>query len=844
MSKVTGRLAITLVLLASALVVGKVSSAYRADAVGVTSTTITFVVTVPKNTPSGDAIYMENHQSNGIRAYRMKKAGSWTYRISFSPNELSRGTDGRYHYRYVRNRAGFHGAEHIAPDDFAYREKHLGRSIPFSQVLAGGVQRDTIRRLRWFPHGNQPIKRRTALEPSGPILPRVNNTPFRSGQGIIDYWTPEFDPFVKPTARHLKSLGYGWAAIFPPWQWIKQDPLPVAGNERELGLGESPNYPNDAKLLGHLRAFRRAGLKVHLAPQLCCTTISTKDRSQAWWWQYFSEVERFILHHARLAQKARVDSFMVDLFDAQQSGLPDLQSRIDGLVRKVREVYKGELGTIMWIGGETPETASIYPSVNELTMVKDIDFYMAITTASISTSEAPTDEELKVGTGKVLDVVKELYETTGKPTIILLQSYGVQKAWKGDAYIRQKPIPGAGDNAARKKFHRFSSADQARTVHAYFEALRDRPWITGLWHFGYEFWEYPLLPDWSIRGEPAEDVFRKWNRVAYCPRAERTFPAGAYTGPLIDTHIHIAPLPENPSSERPLGTNDQPIMGNNVTVPDYVCMLDVEKTNKIFAFFPVWEPIIRQHVGLVKKTLNEYPGRFVPFIMPPDSDNDPGGFPTVAASKLNEMLKVYPGLFQGYGEIGLYAREGGAAELPPDSQRLKRIYPVVRKNKLAVYFHLGQGHQDEFERVLEKNPDINFIWHGDQLITGSGAGQDLSVIEGILSRHPNAYYGVDELYGDVWLLRRGVSQETFLKHFQNPEPLLEQDLVTWKGFIERHPNQVLWGTDRGGDVRWSLDPEVALTLNDYSRTFIGRLDPSVQEKFAYKNAEALMGASP
>jgi hypothetical protein len=30
-----------------------------------------------------------------------------------------------------------------------------------------------------------------------------------------------------------------------------------------------------------------------------------------------------------------------------------------------------------------------------------------------------------------------------------------------------------------------------------------------------------------------------------------------------------------------------------------------------------------------------------------------------------------------------------------------------------------------------------------------------------------------------------------------------------------------------------------LVLNDYSRMFIGRLDPSVQEKFAYKNAEKL-----
>lgn len=500
-------------LIVGTLVLWTPSPVRRADATEASPTTITFVVTVPKNTPSGDTISVENFQPEGVRAYRMKKVSGRTYRISFSSNQLERGTNGRYHYRYVRNRAGFHGAEYIAPDDFAYREKRLGRSIPYNRVLAGGVERDTIRRWRWFPPGNQPVERRSQLDPSGPLLPRVNEIAFRSGQGIMDYWIPAFDPFVTPTARHLNRLGNGWVAFFPPWQWIKQDPLPIVGNERELGLGDSPNYPNDAKLIEHIRAFQRAGLKIHLAPQICCTTIKTADRSPAWWEQYFSEVERFVLHHARIAQKARVDSFMVDLFEARQSGLPDLQARVDGLVSKVRDIYKGELGSILWLSGAAPETAIIFPSVDELAMVKDVDFYLAITTAAISANDTPADEELNVGAGRVLDATKELYETTGKPTIVLLQSYGVQQAWKGDAFIQTKPVPGAGDNATSGKFHRFSGQDQARVVHAYFEALRDRPWVIGAWHFGYEFWEYPLLPDWSIRGGPAEDVFRKWNRV-------------------------------------------------------------------------------------------------------------------------------------------------------------------------------------------------------------------------------------------------------------------------------------------------------------------------------------------
>ncbi len=312
-----------------------------------------------------------------------------------------------------------------------------------------------------------------------------------------------------------------------------------------------------------------------------------------------------------------------------------------------------------------------------------------------------------------------------------------------------------------------------------------------------------------------------------------------YKGPMIDTHIHIAPIPNEIGD-----ISESPLMGVNIKMADYVCMMDYENTSKVFAFFPVWEPITLELLEVVNKTMNKYPDRFVPFIMPPDQDDKPDGYPTVSAEELEEMLDVYPDLFKGYGEIGLYARQDGAPELPPDSERLTEIYPVVREHNLIVYFHLGEGQKEAFESVLEANLDINFIWHGDQLITYEEDGsQNLENIDDILNNHPNAYYGVDELYGDVWLLRPEVTKEEFLAHFEDYEPLLEKDLETWKGFIERHPVQVLWGTDRGWSASWALDPDVALTLNNYVRAFIDRLDSFVQERFAYQNAELLIEGS-
>lgn len=327
-----------------------------------------------------------------------------------------------------------------------------------------------------------------------------------------------------------------------------------------------------------------------------------------------------------------------------------------------------------------------------------------------------------------------------------------------------------------------------------------------------------------------------------CPLPpKRNLPDSYYKGPMIDAHIHFHSLPDAaPSLDLSELRGDN--LGTTSRVDDWICMLNYEGTKKAFVFFPVWDPIIEQSLDVVKKALEKYPDHFVPFIMPPDNDGSPHGSSTVDAKKLRRMLEVYPGLFRGYGEIGLYHRHEGAAALPPNSKRLKEIYPVVREHNLVVYFHLGEGQKDAFEEVLKENPDITFIWHGDQLIQCESCKKNLDDVAEILENHPNVYYGVDELYGDVFLLRpHDGNKKEFLDHFKDYEPLLEKDLETWKDFIEDHPDQVLWDTDRG-IANWSTDLDVALTLNNYTRAFIGHLDPAIQEKFAYKNAERLIQA--
>lgn len=141
--------------------------------------------------------------------------------------------------------------------------------------------------------------------------------------------------------------------------------------------------------------------------------------------------------------------------------------------------------------------------------------------------------------------------------------------------------------------------------------------------------------------------------------------------------------------------------------------------------------------------------------------------------------------------IGIVLGAGGAAALPPDSSRLTAIYPVVRANKLIVYFHLGEGQKESYKKILAANPDINFVFHGDQLILGEENGiQDLSNIEDIVRDHPNAYYTIDELYGNQWMIKPEKTKEEFLAYLDDYKNLLQYDVNKWKWIIEKYPNQL------------------------------------------------------
>ncbi len=303
--------------------------------------------------------------------------------------------------------------------------------------------------------------------------------------------------------------------------------------------------------------------------------------------------------------------------------------------------------------------------------------------------------------------------------------------------------------------------------------------------------------------------------------------------------MHIANIPDADldATEEELAeeAGGRPSLGVNVTIPEIACVLQQEGTTSALSFFPVYpdvENLAKHMVDVATRTMELYPDLFIPFIMPPDDDGSPDGFPTVDATTLEEMLAFDPDVFVGYGEIGLYERDGGAAELLPDADRLMEIYPILDEQQIAVYFHPGDEMGDNMETVLEAYPNTIFIVHGDQIAP---------YIIDLMDNYENIYFTMNDLYGDEWLLRDEVGKDGFLEYFDENgfDDMIQEDLALYEDMINAHPDRFMWGTDRGGESPWTYDIEVGQMLADYGRAFIGSLDEDVQENFAYKNAQRI-----
>lgn len=199
------------------------------------------------------------------------------------------------------------------------------------------------------------------------------------------------------------------------------------------------------------------------------------------------------------------------------------------------------------------------------------------------------------------------------------------------------------------------------------------------------------------------------------------------------------------------------------------------------------------------------------------------------AEILEKMLELRPGLFDGFGEVGDSPTE--PINLPPDAPIFIGDFEVAQANSLLVYFHPGIGDHENLERALQQFPDVNFLIHGDFV---------RPYVDGIMERNPNVYFTANDIFDEITPMFRFGAKQDFTDAMEADwDMLLDQAIAMYKPLIEKYPDRFMWGTDRA-DIVWNYHTDVGQLLSKFGRAFIGRLDPSVQEKFAFQNAEALL----
>jgi len=303
-----------------------------------------------------------------------------------------------------------------------------------------------------------------------------------------------------------------------------------------------------------------------------------------------------------------------------------------------------------------------------------------------------------------------------------------------------------------------------------------------------------------------------------------------YTGPLIDTHLHM-PVASKIFSDIAIqsGFEDMPHIGQ-IPISKIVCLMNKENIIKAFGFFLSPNTGLDQSISNVINVNKKYPDKFVSFFQPPLPIQQL--FPKT--SDVEEILKNNLGLYGGYGEIR-FDFNLGQNTLPNDNYQLE-MYELSDKNNLIVQVHPAQGQAQILKQLLKKYPNVIFLVHLMK-------DEQIEMIE-LLETHDNMYYSLDAELSYIFGYKtiqnnRGPTKQEFLDSMrQNFDSRLKEGLDRWKTVIEKHPNKFTWGSDRW--FTWHFDEDVGALLEEFSRSFIGQLDLSVQEKFAYKNAEEML----
>ena len=206
-----------------------------------------------------------------------------------------------------------------------------------------------------------------------------------------------------------------------------------------------------------------------------------------------------------------------------------------------------------------------------------------------------------------------------------------------------------------------------------------------------------------------------------------------------------------------------------------------------------------------------------------------------AVNHVKLMLKLYPGLWSGIGEI--LTRHDALTHLTygdcarADHPALDPVYRLAAAEKLPILLHSNITstrepdyiYLAEVERALARHPETTFIWAHAGTSANIERRQHLAGLAGVvgslLERHPNLYIMLS------WTL----TSSYLLDHKGRPIP-------AWVKLATRHADRFLVGSDVVGHFQ-----KLHSAISE-ERRFLAHLPPEAALRIARGNAERLFPA--
>ena len=459
---------------------------------------ILFQVTIPQNTPVGDAIYIQFNPYGWTPPIPMWSMGNnqWAYKL-YGPLNIV----GAFGYRYCRN------AQCDSADDAqtAGPDAH-GHNV--SPTLTPQDLIDTVNEWTWPQKAGSPTLVAANIPSRG--------TSFMAGVEFQSYYDPQTPAFTMPALQNIQAIGANWVIYTPSWTFSRNNPLI---------FGAQPGHdPFSVDTITAAAQARTLNLSVALFPQPRFPGTAddfwrTAPRDVGWWDTWFNLYRAFIIDHADMATQAAAQGLIIGgdwiapalpagkLADGNPSGVPaDAETRWKNLIAEVRQHFHGSV-----IFAIPYDNNAITAPIN---ILKDADTVYLLWFARLSSATTPSKADMLIEAGKLLDEnIYPIQTQVGKPFVMAL-------AYPSSTSSATGCIPNGSGGCLNWSVLNRPNADigavnldlqqQTDIYDAMFTAVNARSWVSGLVSRGY--FAPVVLQDKSasIHGKPASDLLWYW----------------------------------------------------------------------------------------------------------------------------------------------------------------------------------------------------------------------------------------------------------------------------------------------------------------------------------------------